>query len=132
MLDFSHEAAYKLLLRFRHVPTAIKGFLALTSANVHITDASMSQTLIGSTDGNVLTGTVLNFSGGPYVELFDGLCALSSSSTPMLTVHELSSYDTIEAAYIDSRLGSFLVSKVACRTHRGLSLTAHIKYPTWC
>jgi hypothetical protein len=130
MLDFSHEEAYKLLLRFRHVPTAVKGFLALASANVHITDVSASQVLIGSIDGDKLTGVVLNFGGGPYGELFDGLCALSSSATPMLTTHELSSYDPIEAAYEDSRLGLFLVSKTSCQTHRSNSLTARIAYPS--
>ena len=130
MLDFSHEAAYKLLLRFRHVPTAIKGFMALSSCNVHITDPSMSQVLIGTAEGEKLTGVVLNFGGGPYIELFDGLCAVSSSATPMLTMHELTSYDAIEPAYIDSRLGLFLVNRKVSSTHRCLSLTALIKYPS--
>ena len=129
MLNFTHDAAYRLLLRFRHMPSAVKGFLALASANVYITDVGMSQVLIGTSDNDRLTGVVLNFGGGPYTELFDGLCAVSSSATPMITTHELSSYDPIESDYLASRLGMFLVDSTVSGTHRCFSLISRIAYP---
>lgn len=128
-LSFRHDEAYKLLLRFRHVPAAIAGFIVLSKANVFVTDVSASQAVIGSSNGQALEATVFNFSGSPYGELFDGLCALCSSSTPLITKHSLKSDDSkMVEAFLDSRLGLYCQSH-AVKPGTSIVLTASVNYP---
>lgn len=132
-VSFKHEDAYKLLLRFRHHPEAIEGFIMLNSSTVTITDALSQQTLIGRLAGDILESTIFSFSHFPYDDVLDSLCALSSSSSPMIIRHVIKSKDErLVPAFDASRLGLFAVSKRVERdpSTLNLTLTANIRYPT--
>lgn len=130
-LSYKHDDAYKLLLRFRHVPGAIEGFIMLSNANVFITDTARHQLIVGTSVGDSLRASVFNFSHSPYGDIFDGLCALSSSSSPMLIKHKLTSTDDkIIDAFQHSRLGGFSANIDIERSDLNLTLSANIKYPT--
>lgn len=129
-LSYTHDDAYKLLLRFRHIPTAIKGFIALSGSNIMITDIERSQCLLGQNKDGVNTATIYNFSGNPYGDIFDGLCALSSSSSPVIVEHRITGDELMLDAFEQSRLEGFCVSKSVSRAALNLTLTAKIRYPS--
>lgn len=130
-LNYTHAEAYKLLLRFRHVPEAIGGFIMLSNANVFITDVANHQLIVGSSSGDSLRASIFNFSHSPYNDIFDGLCAVCSSSTPMLVKHTLTSNDDkIIDAFHSSRLGGFAANVQVTKSALNLTLTADIKYPS--
>lgn len=120
-LSYTYDEAYKLLLRFRHVPGAVKGFIMLNSSNVMITDVGRSQCLLGKSDGERCVSTLYNFSGNPYGDLLDGLCALSSSASPMIIEHTLTGDQHLEEAFEQSRLEGFCVSKHRIRSATNLN-----------
>lgn len=131
MLSYKHDDAYKMLLRFRHVPEAIGGFIVLSNANVFITDVSRHQLIIGTQTGDSFKGSIFNFSHSPYGDIFDGLCALASSSTPVIIRHQLtSSDDKIIDAFNLSRLGGFSTDVKVSKSVLNLTLTALIRYPS--
>lgn len=130
-LSYNHDDAYKMLLRFRHIPAAIGGFITLSGANVFITDTARHQLIVGISTDTQLVASVFNFSNGPYGEIFEGLCAFCSSATPMIINHKLASTDELMVdAFQNSRLGSFSTAVNVDRTSFNLTLTAIIKYPT--
>lgn len=132
MLSYKHDDAYKMLLRFRHVPEAIGGFIMLSNADIFITDVSRHQLIVGAQTGDSFEGSVFNFSHSPYGDIFDGLCALTSSSTPIIIRHRLSSSDDkIIDAFKLSRLGGFSADDIkVSKSSLNLTLTALIKYPS--
>lgn len=129
-LSYTHAEAYKLLLRFRHIPEAIGGFIVLSNANVFITDTANHQLIVGLSAGPALNASIFNFSHSPYGDIFDGLCALCSSASPMLIKHTLvSKDDKIIDAFHASRLGGFAANVHVVKGATNLTLTADIKYP---
>lgn len=130
-ISFKHEDAYKLLLRFRYLPTAIEGFIMLSTSMVTITDIGYSQVLLGKLEGDTLVSTVYSFDyGKPYNELFNSLCALCSSETPMIIRHTITSNDDrIITGFGESRLGSYTVNQRVSHGPTNLTLTANIRYP---
>lgn len=129
-LSFTHDEAYKLLLRFRHVPAAIAGFIKLNGSNIMITDPQRSQCLLGRNTNGVNVASIYNFSGNPYGDILDGLCALSSSSSPLIVEHRITGDELLLEAFEQSRLEGFCVSKTVSRTALNLTLTANIRYPS--
>lgn len=130
-LSFKHDDAYKMLLRFRHVPEAIGGFILLSNSTVTITNIGFSQVLIGQLKGDHLVSSIYNFSHSPYDELFDGLFVVGSSASPVIIHHKItSSDDKILQAFDDSRLGLYVASRQVARDALNLTLTASITYPS--
>ena len=130
-LSYKHDEAYKLLLRFQHMPEAIQGFIMLSNADVFITDVNRHQLIVGTAVKDLLRGSVFNFSHNPYDDIFDGLCALSASSSPVIVRHELTSTDDkIIDAFKLSRLGGFSTNIYASRMAHNLTLSAKVVYPS--
>jgi len=113
------------------VPGAVGGFIMLSNANVFITDPARHQLIVGVSAGDSLNASIFNFSHSPYGDIFDGLCALCSSSSPMIVKHTLSSSDDkIIDAFQLSRLGGFATDvHVERKGSLNLTLTANIRYP---
>lgn len=130
-LEFTHEAAYKVLLRFRSRSDVPEAFVTLSKATVFITDVARHQVLLGTITDVTLISRVYNFSHSPYDELFNGLCALCSSATPVITKHLMTSDDDkIFPGFDDSNLGIF-GTYTQQRLPNGLwELKAKISYPS--
>ena len=126
-MKYDKESAYMTISSFRQTSEGVNALFKIAVSDIFITDVEKNQVLLGTiSTNNLLVSSVYNFNNELYGELFNSLCVVCSSHTPILDQHQITSTDnTFVQAFESSNLGKYVESSEV----NNLSLKCKISYP---
>ena len=128
-MKYDKESAYMTISSFRQTSEGVNALFKLAVSDIFITDIEKNQVLLGTiSTNNLLISSVYNFNNEPYRDLFNSLCAVCSSRTPIIDQHQITSTDnTFVQAFESSNLTKYVESFEV--NNLNLSLKCKISYP---